>query len=77
MKNRESPWNAFPNYIFNTLEGIDSWNNKDIFKNKSLFNHIWFWTGEFAIVFDAIPKSVMLLLKNCNSEEISMVNFHG
>ncbi len=29
---------------------------------------------ECAIVFDAIPKSVMLLLKNCNSEEISMVN---
>ncbi len=28
---------------------------------------------EFAIVFDAIPKSV-ILLKNCNSEEISMVN---
>ncbi len=127
VKNRESPWNAFPNYIFNTLGGIyfllkcnfsvDNfsphnyfiWNNKDIlFENKSLFYHTWFkegiilvgqlvnshgyllsYTGflqkfqlpvkprEFAIVFDAIPKSVMLLLKYCNSEEISMVNPSG
>ncbi len=23
VKNREIPWNAFPNYIFNTLGGID------------------------------------------------------
>ncbi len=29
---------------------------------------------EFAIVFDLVPKSVMLLLKNCISEEVSMVN---
>lgn len=148
MKNRESIWNVFPNYIFNSIGGIHFllkcnfsvdkipvklagyhrqallawnliykhnfsphsyciWNNKDIlFKNKSLFYHTWFNEGiiwvkqlinsngyllsytefldkfkipvkprDFAIVLDAISKTVVFLLRNSDLREINMEDF--